>query len=63
MSVDSPVLQEQLELERRTLSIQMAVLGKKGFVAGALQAFADELQGAQGKPWKELKAELKIGKL
>jgi hypothetical protein len=59
----SALLQEQIKLERRSLRLQDAILSKRDFVAGALQAFAGELQGQTGRPWKELKAELKIGQL
>ena len=62
MSADSQLLEEQLELERRSLAIQMAVLNNREFVRGALNAFASELQGNTGTPWRELKAELKIGR-
>jgi len=63
IQMSSALLQEQLDLEKRALAIRMAVLEKKEFVAGALAAFAGELQGSTGKPWRELKAELKIGQL
>jgi len=63
MSPESPLLQEQLELEKRALKLRHAILSKTGFVSGAIRAFASELQGETGKPWRELKAELKIGKL
>ncbi len=61
MLAESPLLEEQLELERRSLAIQMAVLEKKGFIAGALVALQAELGGAEGKSWKQVKAEQKIG--
>jgi len=63
MSADAQLLDEQLELEKRIHELQIAVLNRKEFVRGALEAFASELQGSSGKPWRELKAELKIASL
>jgi len=56
MSFESPLLQEQLEAEKRILEIQAAVLSKKEFVAGALASFAAEISGSPGKSLKEIKA-------
>jgi hypothetical protein len=63
MSSTSRPLEEQLELEKLALAIQIAVLSDKEFVQGALSGLADELAGNPGKPWQDLKAELKVGQL
>ena len=63
MASDSISLDEVLEREKRALAVQIAVLEKRDFVAGALQGLADELAGNPGKSWQELKAELKVGQL
>jgi hypothetical protein len=56
-------LDEMLENEKRAHAIQIAVLNDQEFVEGALKGLADELSGNPGKPWRELKAELKVGHL
>jgi hypothetical protein len=63
MARQSNSVNSQLEAERRSLKLRLAVLDKKEFVAEALVALSDELRGEEGKPWRELEAELKLGRI
>jgi hypothetical protein len=63
MAKQSNSINSQLEAEQRSLKLRLAVLDKKKFVAEALAALSDELRGEEGKPWRELEAELKLGRI
>lgn len=60
MSPATKEVQEQIEIEKRGLAIVHAALSDEQFVAGVLEAHKMEMNGEQGKPWSEVKAELKI---
>jgi hypothetical protein len=63
MAKQSRSVDQQIEAERRSLALRLSVLDKKEFVAEALVALSDELRGEEGKPWRELEAELKLGRV
>jgi hypothetical protein len=63
MARQSHNIDSQLEAEIRSLKLRLAVLNKKEFVLGAFVALSDELRGEEGKPWRELEAELKLGRI
>ena len=56
----SPELQEQLKLEEKANQARMAVLSDAQFMAGVAEAQAAEGNGDEGRPWDEVKRELRM---
>jgi hypothetical protein len=63
MAKQSRSMDHQIEAEQRSLALRLSVLDKNEFVAEAMIALSDELRGEEGKPWRELEAELKLGRV
>jgi len=56
----SPMLQVQLELEEKAHQVRIAALSDAEFMAGVYEAMQAECDGDAGRPWAEVKKELKI---
>ena len=55
MPSDLPALQEQIDIQKRTLELQLMVLNRPEFIRSALEAY---LSDEPGKDWDELKEEM-----